>query len=1458
VTPRAKGPARFAGLDIGAETVRLVVLERHEGALSWTGRAEVEHHKDPGATLAALLAAHDWPGIAGAAVTGRFSRQLALPRLPVQQARAGGARHLAGTREPLTVVSIGSHGFSVLECRGEGLDVLRENSRCSQGTGSFLRQLVERFDLSIETASALVEAVDDPAPLSGRCPVILKTDMTHLANRGESRPSILAGLYDAVCENVQVLIKPGVCPPRLLLTGGVSRARRVRDRFRAFADRHGLELFDVRADDALYVDALGCALAAADHPAPPPPADRLYRAAPPATLERVAPLADSLARVRRLTAPPAADLGARPRRGVAGLDIGSTGSKLVVLDADTRETLWQGYTATSGDPVGAMRALVGELVRSPVGGVPVIGFGCTGSGREIVGSLLRTCYGHEPVFVMNEIAAHAAGAVHHDPRVDTIFEIGGQDAKYIRLAGGRVIDAAMNEACSAGTGSFIAEQGGRFAGRPDVHQLADEALAAPYGVSLGQHCSVFMAEVIDEAAAAGEARAAIIAGLYDSVIQNYLNRVKGSRTVGQVIFCQGMPFSASALAAAVARQTGAEVIVPPHPGTIGALGIALLTLEEGLDAGATGVDLGLVLDARIERKDDFVCASSRGCGGAGNRCRIDRITTLVAGERQRFTWGGACSLYDRGARGGKLPDRAPDPFRARDELIAALARSEGAAPPGAPRVAVTDEFLLKELFPFFVTLLRGLGAEPVVVTGAGRAALKRGIARANVPFCAPMQQFHGLVDDLLDGEPDAILLPRLRSVPRAGVEQHATTCPISQGSPELLRADLAARTDVRLLTPLIEFGPDSWDSQELLASCQRFADELGVTRRRVGPALAHARAVQQEFDEACIQLGRDALEFCREHDITPVVVLGRAYTILNTVLNSNVPALLRELGALPIPVGCYPVDASTPVIEEIYWGYAQRNLRAAYQLRRETGVYSVFCSNYSCGPDSFSGHFYAYIMEGKPFAVIETDGHSGDAGTKTRLEAFLHCVRQDRASADEKASPPATPTDIVELFRESSDTARMRARAETVLLPHLSDSCAALAACLRGLGFRAVKMPVPDHAALREGRRHTSGKECLPMALTLGSVLRWLDEHGTDDAPVSLLMPTTYGPCRFGCYNLLDRIIAERLCLRGRLRVWSPADRDYFRDGGSGFAGIAMAAITASDALIAALHHVRPVEREPGLAQRLYERYHAELVEVAEREARQQISAARTIREVTSRRLYGLAGLLARAAGDFRTAARAAEMPTVLLVGEIYVRLDPFACDRLVERLEERGLRVRRAPASEWFEYTSGLALRRGDKRGFGPWLSNRLSLSIQQQCHDVMARALGWPPRTTVEEVLSAAEDYIRPELWGEAVLTVGGPVQEWREGLIDGAVSVGPLECMPSKLAESQFFHVAEREGLKALTLSLNGEPIDPEVLDNLAHEVHERFERRRARTGPAPVPAAPPRRWPVRLPAAEAGGS
>ena len=1411
-------PRRFIGIDVGAEAIKVVELCSQDSDLVCTRRKLIEHRKAPGPALLRLLKDWEWEGLSGAAVCGRLSRELDLQRVPIKQAQLSALRRLRGD-QATTVVSIGSHGFSVLEQRSSGAEVFRENSRCSQGTGNFLRQLVERFDLSIGEASELVEGETEPAALSGRCPVILKTDMTHLANKGESRSSILAGLYDAVCQNVQVLIKPRLSPADVMLVGGVSRSRRVRDNFRAFLERNGMAFVEMEDDDALYFEALGCASMAAERPGPLPPLEEVVLPRKDHDLETVPALCDHLHRVRRMErkAHPVADIDCSGGL-ILGFDIGSTGSKVVALACKGREVAWEGYVNTNGQPVAAAQALMAQFVASQASAFPVVAFGATGSGREIVGSLLSTCYGAESVYVLNEIVAHAEGALYYDPRVDTIFEIGGQDAKYARLSQGRVVDAAMNEACSAGTGSFIEEQGRKFKSIDDVVGLGQAALRAECGVSLGQHCSVFMAEVIDEAVASGVASDSIIAGIYDSITQNYLNRVKGCRSVGEVIFCQGMPFSADALAAAVARQTGSEVIIPPSPGTVGALGIALLAQKSVDWEHLPTLDLQRFLDAEVTRKDTFICKSNKFCGGAGNRCRIDRITTLVDTQCQRFTWGGNCSLWDHGTGRTKLPDMAPDPFRAREEMSQELAEKL-AQRRGKQRVALSDEFMLKGLFPFFATFLYELGLDLDLASRAGQQTLKRGIEEANVPFCAPMQLYQGLISSMAEGDPDYIFVPMLRETPRVAHESYSTVCPISQASSDLLRWTLGELNGAKLVSPVIDIGEGHLDSSTFLESCRTVAQAFGVKGKIWHRAYESARRAQSDFEARCVELGQEALRFAEEHGIVAVVVLGRPYTIYNKVLNSNVPAILREQGALAIPMDCYPVSADTPVIDGIYWGYSQRNLRAAYQVRRSPGVYTLWCSNYSCGPDSFNLHFYAEMMRGKPYAVIETDGHSGDAGTKTRVEAFLHCVAEDAAAECQSDAPPPICPDRVGL-------ADVRGRGERVLIPRMGSNSAALAAVLKGLGVDAEVLPMPDRVSTRIGRRHTSGKECLPMSITLGSLLHRLERERDSDTRFAFVMASTNGPCRLGCYRILFKAVLEKLGWSDRVRVWAPNDEAYFEGLSPGTAALIVTGIVAIDMLLEGLHDTRPRERSRGAAQAIYDDCERALLRRIESVDQSRLSVSSVLWEVSSGRLFGCANILKSAARRYAEVRTARAMPTVMVVGEIYVRADPFANDFIVEKLERRGLQVRFAPVTEWLEYTDYLNRVELGANGLGDRLSRRIQARIHNSAYNIMARALGWPARTRATDSLEAAAPYIRKDLIGEAVLTVGGPVHEWRHSLIDGVVNVGPLECMPSKIAEAQLFCVGEQEGLPSLTISYNGDPVNPEVIDTFAFEMHRRF--------------------------------
>ena len=201
---------------------------------------------------------------------------------------------------------------------------------------------------------------------------------------------------------------------------------------------------------------------------------------------------------------------------VLGVDAGSTTTKAILIDPATRGVVASHYTRTNGDPVAATRACLRALV-DQVGNRRVNLVGSTGSARELSGAYLGTEH------VYNEISAHVAGAAHFDGDVDTIFEIGGQDSKYIYLRNGVPIDYTMNNACSAGTGSFLEESAHGDLGM-NVSEIADLALAAPAPVQFKATCAAFINSDIRIALQEGHSRENIVAGLVYAIASNYLNR----------------------------------------------------------------------------------------------------------------------------------------------------------------------------------------------------------------------------------------------------------------------------------------------------------------------------------------------------------------------------------------------------------------------------------------------------------------------------------------------------------------------------------------------------------------------------------------------------------------------------------------------------------------------------------------------------------------------------------------------------------------------------------------------------------------------------------------------------------------------------------------------------------------------------------------------------------------------
>ena len=476
----------------------------------------------------------------------------------------------------------------------------------------------------------------------------------------------------------------------------------------------------------------------------------------------------------------------------------------------------------------------------------MVAVGLTGSGRDAAATVFRAAFPElgGRLMVQNEIVAHATAAAVLDPdggRSLSIVEIGGQDAKFINVENGRVVDADMNRVCSAGTGSFLEEQAVAH-GIDDIAEFGRLAARSDGPPDLGQTCTVFVADVAAEALGDGFTRADIFAGLQYSVVRNYRSRVMGQRRLLGRVFFQGKPATDPALARTLAAVLEREVIVPADPGAMGAVGIALLTARTmGADEAPAPIDLARVLDARVAGRREFQCGD-RDCR---NSCHLELAEIAVGGAVEKIVSGGQCPKYDAvSAAGEKLPKDAPNPYRERDELLQALLDEEAGrwttaagdvtagGADGGPRIGLPYAHYLIDTLPFFHTLLSRLGHH-VDVLRPGRDTLAEGDRSCAAPgACAPVKLLHGLAG----ADVDVFFAPIFVHLPLPNAGARTYTCPMAQGAPDMVgRALQAEGASSRVLRPvLFEKEGDGFEAPRVRRSLSRAMRALRGGRRTRG------------------------------------------------------------------------------------------------------------------------------------------------------------------------------------------------------------------------------------------------------------------------------------------------------------------------------------------------------------------------------------------------------------------------------------------------------------------------------------------------------------------------------------------------------------------------------------------------------------------------------------------------
>ncbi|HCC36553.1 MAG TPA: activase [Treponema sp.] len=1448
------------GINIGSTSLKMALVE--DGKTVWS--AAVPHEGDFGAAVRKLLAEGKIPAGIPALVTGNEGRFMFAA---------------SGTLEPLcveaalkaldlkadAVVSMGGEDLIVYSLDQDGKIINNfSGNKCASGTGEFLKQQLARMDMTLDD----IDKVADTAkvyPLSTRCSVFMKSDCTHRLNKREAtKDDIVLSLSDVMAVKVIDFLKRAkVTSGRVVLTGGITLNRHII----RFIREKAPQIEFVIPDTAPVFEAMGAAILAPRSGSPLPEADRLLRPNE-VRFGALGALSDWKDKVKFFEKP---DSKVRADRAyILGVDGGSTTTKACLVDMETDEVVASHYGRTHGDPVKALKeclAIIQEKIIADTGGkkIDIRLVSTTGSSREILGVFLETAG------VYNEIIAHSVGTTFFDKEVETIFEIGGQDAKYVLLKNGVPIDYAMNEACSAGTGSFLEESA---SGDLSIHSAKDIgpiALGADAPCKFGEHCSAFINSDIRKAVQQGASKENITAGIVCSIVANYLNRVVGNRAIGGKIFLQGGVAKNPAVPLAFAMMLNKEILVPPSPELMGCFGVALLAKRKHADGLLE--QQNIVIDDIIGREIGYERVFT--CNACENRCPIQVLNV----NDHKYMFGGRCNKYTNMrkhvkdvpvfdyvekrqkmlfeefaapvcqirvpadlthqslTKGQTLPEAAETAAAGEPEAEggggeAPLRSQGGDLPPHEYKrdfvVGIPRAFSVHTLYPLYSWFFYELGIKTFLSTEVAHA----GVARAESTYCFPAEIAHGAVQDCLDKGADFVLLPHFRDMPSYEKEVHANFCPITQSLPYYIEKAFPDIEKSRWLPLVVSFKFGEGKALELF--CEMTA-KLGIDEAETKAAFEKALAKQQAFFDAARKMGAEALEEARKSDRPVIATLGRPYNAFTPEANMGIPRKFTTRGYSIVPFDILPFDDEN-IFPNMYWYYGQQDVKAANLLKKEDNIYLTFVTNFSCAPDSFILHYIKWIMGQKPFLVLELDSHSADAGIDTRVEAFLDIIDGYRAkkteieadrydngwrfiSEKQVSGEFDLRIDNVKTGEKVPVVGNKRVR---VLLSNMGAiSTEYMGAAVRGLGINAEALPVATPKTIQIARAHASGKECVPSHLVLGSALEFFasDRYRRDELYL-LFVPITTGPCRTGQYYVFYENLFRDMRLDNVVVFILSADNSY-TELGSGFAKEMWKGLVLSDYLKDIQCALKATAVNPAQAQIDFEKSWRRVMHAVEHNPKgiwkELKYVAREVKKIPLKR-------------------KITECPRVLIVGEIYVRRDDFAVGELTDLMSERGIVVKVAGISEWIHYLDFvreyalnklIKLRKRGTRLFSkPWKDLK-KLQIEEWWkHSVEKKTLailkptGLIPETPhdMREIMKyTQEHFVNLELNSEIAVSSGSAAAAMDAGY-SGIVNISPFACLIGRVIEGLYTPWARERNYPILSVEVDGNLLPPNIINKL----------------------------------------
>lgn len=1262
-----------------------------------------------------------------------------------------------------TMIDIGGEDAKVVFFNNDGeAEDLRMNGNCAGGTGAFIDQMAVILGVDVDELSRLAEHSARTYPIASRCGVFSKTDIQSLIAKNVPKEDVAASIFRAVVVQTISTLAHGtdIKPPVLFCGGPLTFIPALGKAYKDY-----LHLTDediVHTENSELMPAIGTAIGHTlkdifqlskvieiiqqqicntkiKTPLPPLFTDSSeYNS----WLQRICS-----------TGKAESKLSEGYTEGWLGIDSGSTTTKVVVIDKNGN-LLFRHYAPNGGEPVAAVKRALEQLAAEcQMQGtiLNIVGACSTGYGEDLIKTAFSLNYG------IIETIAHFIAAKTLDPKVSFILDIGGQDMKAIYVHQGVIDRIEINEACSSGCGSFL-ETFARTTGN-SVEDFARKACQAKSPCDLGTRCTVFMNSKVKQVLREGYSVEDISAGLAYSVIRNCLYKVlkiTDISSLGNNIVVQGGTMKNDAVVKALENLTGAKVSRSEFPELMGAYGCAIYALEHAATSEEVRLPNALISAA------EFTTKSVR-CHGCENNCAI--LAYRFNSERVYYS-GNRCEKIFNNS--GEKRIAGENIYQYKQEQ---LFRQKNNAFNYALQIGIPRTLNIWEDFPFWNTLFEYCGfnvtlSEP---TKFAKYESSAGMVMSD-NICFPAKVVHSHIKELAERNVDMIFMPFVVHS-RTNRGQNSYNCPIVTGYSEVVKN--VQHLGIPFDSPTFSMR----DKNLFRKQCIDYLATLGVSKKTANCAFEAADKAHDDYSNNVADCCTAILGNSRSNGKITILLVGRPYHS-DMLIQHDVATMIAGLGVNVISEDIMRKGTAEGTEGENFvsqWTYTNRILQAArWCASQGADVQFVQMTSFGCGPDAFLTDAVRGILKegGKALTLVKLDDINNIGSMKLRIRSLIDSIKLSIGDITSGGYSQTMPP-----YFEKQDKKRK------ILIPFFTPFISPLIPPLMtNLGYDVECLPISDECSVDYGLKYANNEVCYPATLVVGDFIKALSKGGYNTDNIALAMTQTGGQCRASNYlPLIKRAIVDAgytdipvlsIAFGSGLKNYQPG----FKINWLKAIPIIVHSVLFADSLAKMYYATAAREVVAGEAKRLKEKYLAEAENL-----------------LTSGKWKKLLTLTTTAAKEFDTVCTNKTCHKVGVVGEIYLKFNPFAHKSVVDWLMEQGVEI--APPMILDFFAQFFVNRKTKKQSLiesdntPDFIYDTLYNLLKRYMRKFEAAAKGFrlftPFNDIFAEAKEAAEIINLNAQFGEGWLLPGEIATYYRNG-VKNVISLQPFGCIANHIIE------------------------------------------------------------------------